>query len=90
MYDHAIIYKLEDGNVECLKIITMKGYHELAGIQLSSENKDIIVVLYGKYTSEGKVATAQEFNLQEKTWTTLRKFKDCGYSHRLSYNGRFM
>ena len=90
MYDHAIIYNLEDGKAECLKIITMKGYHDLSGVALSSENQDVVVVLYGKYMSEGKVMTVQEFNLQEKTWTTLRKFKDTGYSNQLSASGKFL
>ena len=66
------------------------GYHDIVGVALHPEDSNVLVVAYGKYTSNGRVVTVQEYRLKEKTWTTVRKLRDGGYGHRLSFNGKFM
>ena len=84
MKDHAIIYMLHKGTLQCLKIITLKGYHEITDVQFSILNPSALVVLYGKQTTQGKKIIAQEYDIDTKNWKNLNIFEDQSYGHRLS------
>ena len=88
-YGYVNVFKLDGEKATCVKIITMKGYHDIVGVAASPDDEDVLIVSYGKYTSKGRLVVVQEYNLKDKSWNTVRKMRD-GYSHRLSFNGKFV